>query len=644
MCGIVGFWGFSADKSEDWLNKTASNMANTLIHRGPDDSGTWSESEVGVVLGHRRLSIIDTSDAGHQPMVSNCGRYTMVFNGEIYNHHLLRNKLESSGIQCNWKGSSDTEVLLLAISTWGIRSALQRSEGMFAIALWDSIERKLYLARDRFGEKPLYYGNVGRDFLFGSELKAFRTHPEFTNKLDRGTISSFLAYSHVPAPNSIFENIFKLPSANILCVDFERNQKQLSTYWSLEDSSKLNDKNKSHNRELILSELHQKLNLAVSDQMVADVPVGVFLSGGIDSSLIVALMQQQSSNPVHTFSIGFSEDEYDESPYARAVAKHLGTKHTELILSPEELLDVVPKLPHLYDEPFADSSQVPTFLVSKLARIDVTVALTGDGGDEVFGGYNRHIWANNAWSKMRYLPIWFRKSLGLILSTPAEHRWDKIFALLNFIIPLRYRVHLPGQKIHKVANSLSALSIEDLYQCLTSIWVEANSIVLQPSYNDINLSHIGGKSSAEKMMFLDLGFYLPGDILTKVDRAAMGVSLETRTPYLNHKVVEYAWNMPLDMKINRGQSKWALRRILEQYVPNSLINRPKMGFGVPIDSWLRGPLFKWSETLLEENLIRNDGYLKYEEIKKIWLEHQSGKYNHHLVLWNILMFQLWLHQ
>jgi asparagine synthase (glutamine-hydrolysing) len=567
----------------------------------------------------------------------------MVFNGEIYNYHLLRKKLEDSGVKMNWKGGSDTEVLLLAIATWGMSSALQKSVGMFAIVLWDGLEKKLYLARDRFGEKPLYYGNVGKDFVFGSELKALRVHPNFNNTLDRNSIASFLRYSHIPSPKSIYTDIFKLPAAHILCVDFQHNQKTLSSYWSLENSSDFNYKNKSSDKELILSDLHDKLNMAVSDQMVADVPVGAFLSGGIDSSLIVALMQQHSNKSVHTFSIGFTETEYDESIYARAVAQHLSTDHTELIVSPSELLNVVPKLPVLYDEPFGDSSQVPTFLVSQLARKDVTVALSGDGGDEVFGGYNRHRWANNVWDKMRYLPKWLRRSLSVIISTPSQQRWNRIYSLLEFMIPLRYHMRLPGEKIHKVAISLSALNIEDLYRCLTSLWNEADDIVLGVSNNDYNPLNIKGESIAEKMMFLDLGFYLPGDILTKVDRAAMGVSLETRIPFLNHNVVEFAWNMPLEMKLHNGEGKWALRRILENYLPIDLINRPKMGFGVPIDSWLRGPLYNWSKDLLDENLIRNDGYLKPEEIKKIWLEHQSGRYNHHHKLWNVLMFQAWLH-
>ena len=642
MCGIAGI--YSPEKSSDKLTKIAVNMSNAILHRGPDDSGVWKDKNNNLALSHRRLSIIDITAGGHQPMTSSSRRYIIAFNGEIYNYRSIRAKLEITSSNINWQGSSDTEVLLEAISTWGLEVAIKMVEGMFAFALWDTVESKLYLVRDRFGEKPLYYGYIGKDFVFGSELKALRAHPEFTSSIDRDSISMFLQYSHVPSPKSIYENIYKLAPSSILSIDFKNNQKKLSTYWALKLSTNPNYKDNASNKELILSELHEKLNSSVSDQMLADVPVGAFLSGGIDSSLIVALMQQNSTNPVHTFSIGFTEAQYDESTYARAVANHLVTRHTELIVSPSDLIDVLPMLPNIYDEPFADSSQTPTFLVSKLARNDVTVALTGDGGDEVFGGYNRHMWANNAWNKMNNLPNWLRKSLAVILSSPSEYRINKIFDLLNFVIPSKYRVNLPGQKIHKVAISLSALNVEDLYQCLTSLWSNSSDIVINSSEKKLNMLNTQGNSFAEKMMFLDLGIYLPGDILTKVDRAAMGVSLETRVPLLNHKVVEFAWNMPIEMKIYRGEGKWALRRILEKYIPNQLINRPKMGFGVPIDSWLRGALFNWSKSILDENIIRSDGFFNYEEIQKIWLEHQSGKYNHEHKLWNILMFQMWLHK
>jgi asparagine synthase (glutamine-hydrolysing) len=641
MCGIAGI--YSPTRSVDRLTELASKMSDAIMHRGPDDSGIWLDKVNNLALSHRRLSIIDTSNGGHQPMTSRSTRYTIVFNGEIYNYRFLRRHLEENNRINNWQGGSDTEVLLEAISAWGLKATLEKVEGMFAFALWDNIECKLYLARDRFGEKPLYYGNIGKDFVFGSELKALRIHPDFNSKIDRESIAMFLQYSHVPAPRSIFQNVFKLPPANFLCVDFKNNQKKMSVYWTLESHKNNKYKDNAYNKELILSELHAKLNSSVADQMVADVPVGAFLSGGIDSSLIVALMQQNSLKPVHTFSVGFSESEYDESNYARAVANHLGTEHKELIVSPSNLIDIIPLLPTIYDEPFADSSQTPTFLVSKLARNDVTVAITGDGGDEVFGGYNRHIWANSAWNAMNTFPNWFRRSLSVILSTPSEYRINKIFLLLNYVIPSKYRVNLPGQKIHKVANTLSALNVEDLYECLTSLWKNSSDLVINSEKHNFNMGVIKGNSSAEKMMFLDLGIYLPGDILTKVDRASMGVSLETRVPFLNHKVVEYAWNMPIDMKIYRGEGKWALRRLLEKYIPIQLINRPKMGFGVPIDSWLRGALFEWSKSILDENTIRNDGLLKYEAINKIWIEHQSGNYNHEHILWNILMFQIWLH-
>jgi asparagine synthase (glutamine-hydrolysing) len=641
MCGISGV--HSTKKSAEKLTSIAINMSKAIIHRGPDDNGVWIDKNYNLALSHRRLSIIDTSNGGHQPMSSQCSRYTIVFNGEIYNYQSLRKKIENFKSNIKWQGGSDTEVLLEALSAWGLSSTLKKVEGMFAFALWDSVDGKLFLARDRFGEKPLYYGYIGKDFVFASELKALRAHPDFKSSIDRDSISLFLQYSHIPSPKSIFKNIYKLPPASFLTLDLRNNQQEILNYWSLELNQDINYKNNASNKEVILSQLHEKLNSSVIDQMVADVPVGAFLSGGIDSSLIVALMQQNSMKPIHSFSIGFTESEYDESKYARAVANHLGTKHTELIVSPADLLNVLPMLPNIYDEPFADSSQTPTYLVSKLARTDVTVALTGDGGDEVFGGYNRHMWANNVWNKMNHLPNWIRVSLSAILSSPSEYRINKIFVFLNHLIPYKYHINLPGQKIHKVATSLSALNINDLYLCLTSLWSNLSNVVINSDQKEIAMNKIKGDSCAEQMMYLDLGIYLPGDILTKVDRAAMGVSLETRVPILNHKVVEFAWSMPIEMKIYRGEGKWALRRILEKYIPNQLINRPKMGFGVPIDSWLRGALFDWAKSILNENIIRNDGFFNYEEINKLWREHQSGKYNHEHKLWNILMFQTWLH-
>jgi asparagine synthase (glutamine-hydrolysing) len=637
MCGIAGI--FSQKKQRNILSEIATKMALAVSYRGPDDSGVWVDNNENIALSHRRLSIIDISNNGHQPMKSGCERYVLVFNGEIYNYIQLRKELEEVSFQ-RWKGNSDTEVLIQCISEWGLKATLKKCRGMFALGLWDHKEKKLCLARDRFGEKPLYYGDIGKDFVFGSELKALQAHPDFNNSLNREALANFLRFSYVPSPSSIFNGIFKLPPANILSIDFPSGTKRLSSYWSLEEPSYLATQVEEAG---ILNELHEKLSKSVSEQMIADVQVGAFLSGGIDSSLIVALMQKNSMNTVKTFSIGFSDKEYDESHYAQKVSKILGTDHYELILSPDELLKVVPRIKTIYDEPFADSSQVPTFLVSKLAVNEVSVCLSGDGGDEVFGGYNRYRWTNDVWSRMITLPLWLRKLISKIIFIPSEYRWKQIYSLVEFLLPLKYKMRLPGEKIHKVAVSLAALDVEDLYLCLTSLWKEADNIVLGAKNDVAKYPHINARSLAEKMMFLDLGIYLPGDILTKVDRAAMSVSLETRVPFLNHNLVEFAWNMPLHMKIKNGESKWALRQLLLRYLPIELINRPKMGFGVPIDSWLRGPLKSWAKELIDEELIRNDGYFKYEKVLMIWNEHQSGKFNHHHKLWNILMFQSWLH-
>ncbi len=634
MCGIAGI--YSKNKSLDELSSIAKNMANAISHRGPDASGLWQKEHIA--LSHRRLSIIDLSDAGNQPMISDCGRYVIVFNGEIYNHISIRRELTNLNKYIKWFGKSDTEVLLKSIICWGIEKALSKCEGMFAIALWDKANQKLFLARDRFGEKPIYYGYVNKDFVFASELKSLKMHTDFDNEIDREAIAKYLKLSYIPHPFTIYKGISKLPPANILCIDFSKNTKNIYPYWKLSkaENKEISDSN------FIKETLHKKLNDAVRDQMVADVPVGAFLSGGIDSSLIVSLMRKNTNKSVKTYTIGYEDNNYDESSYAKLVAQHLGTSHTELILSPKDLIDVVPKLPSLYDEPFADSSQVPTFLISKLARNSVKVALSGDGGDEVFGGYNRHIWTKDVWSKIHSLPKWLKFTIKAILETPSEKRWNQIYYLLEFIIPIRYRMRLPGEKIHKISKTLSALNVEELYYSLTSIWNDADSIILGFEKNNNQVLTTIGRNNTEKIMFLDLVHYLPGDILTKVDRASMGVSLETRAPFLNHNVVEYAWNMPINMKINQGKGKWVLRKILENYIPSNLINRPKMGFGVPIDKWLRGALKEWSADLLNEETIRNDGYFDFKKIDSLKREHQIGK-NHHHKLWNILIFQSWLH-
>jgi len=632
MCGIAGCFMNYASHSQ--LTEVVVRMGDTLEHRGPDNDGVWVDDIVGLALVHRRLSIMDVSALGNQPMASACGRYIIVFNGEIYNFSELRTNLDKAGLSPNWQGNSDTEVLLAAISVWGIELALQKCTGMFALALWDRDDKSLCLARDRVGEKPLYYGRSGTTFIFGSELKALRAHPDFNNSVNRNALASFMKYSYIPAPESIYNGIHKLSPGHILYVNLASSDDRLVPYWSLYDIGS------KSNRVVSLDELHHCLDQAVLNQMVADVPVGAFLSGGVDSSLIVALMQQHSTDSVNTFAIGFTESEYDESSYAHLVAEHLGTKHTELIVSPAELLAVVPNLPLLYDEPFGDSSQVPMFLVSQLARQFVTVALSGDGGDEVFGGYNRYIWANSVWKNISSIPLPFRRILSNILLALSANSWSSVYSLLEKITPNKYHMRLAGEKIHKIAHSLSAKTTDDLYRQLTTICPD--SVVIDAAVSELEVVLPANLSPAEQMMFLDFKKYLHGDILTKVDRAAMGVGLETRIPFLDHNVVEFAWSMPLNMKLRNGQSKWALRHLLRRYLPANLIDRPKMGFGVPIDSWLRGPLREWAGDLLSEDSLQRGGYLTPHIVQNLWKEHQSGRYNRQHSLWNMLMFQAWL--
>jgi len=640
MCGIAGC--FMPHVTREQLIGDVTSMGETLKHRGPDNGGIWVDEAVGIALAHQRLSIIGISDLGNQPMFSSCSRYVIVFNGEIYNFSEIHADLDKSGLLPVLRGSSDTEILLAAIVVWGLELTLQRCTGMFAFALWDRQEQSLCLARDRFGEKPLYYGRVGSTFLFGSELKALCAHPGFRASIDREALAMFMRYSYISAPESIYNDIHKLHPGYILRADLVGGNDSLIPFWS---SAKrvISCHNKLLGDEKdVLVGLDDLLGTVVAKQMVADVPIGAFLSGGVDSSLIVALMQQHSTKPVNTFSIGFSEPLYDESTYARAVAEHLGTKHTELIVSSSELLEVVPNLPLLYDEPFGDSSQVPTFLVSQLASKHVTVALSGDGGDEVFGGYNRHRWADGAWKSISSLPMPLRDVLREMLLVLSPNSWNKVYSLLEGVIPDRYHMRLAGGKMHKIAHSLSAKNIGDLYRQLTAVWSDAGSVVIGSVGSELEVTIPAGLSEVEKMMFLDLKKYLPGDILTKVDRAAMGVGLETRIPFLDHNVVEFAWSMPLNMKLKDGQGKWALRQLLERYIPVNLIDRPKMGFGVPIDSWLRGPLRDWAGDLLSEDGLRRGGYLVPEVVQKLWNEHQSGRYDRHHQLWNVLMFQAWL--
>ena len=639
MCGIAGSLG-TGECDENSLR----GMVATLSHRGPDDQGLWFDQGAGIGLVHARLSILDLSTAGHQPMLSASGRYVIVFNGEIYNHLKLRVELEQSGQALNWRGHSDTETILAGFYSWGIEATLRKSVGMFAFAVWDKQSHTLTLARDRLGEKPLYYGWHGDTFLFGSELKALKAHPAFGAEIDRDALADFISYSYIPAPQSIYRGIHKLVPGTLLSVRAgKRTVSKSVSYWSLLDSARqglLAPFTGSDSEAL--QGLEARLSEAVSLQQISDVPIGAFLSGGIDSSTIVALMQAQSIRPIHTFTIGFDDLQFNEAVHARAVARHLGTDHTELYVTPQEARVVIPQLPMLYDEPFADSSQIPTYLVSQLARRSVTVSLSGDAGDELFGGYNRYIYTRN----LLKVPAPLRRILAFWLGALSPAQWDRIYSAIQPMLPSSLRVRMPGDKAHKLSDVLAMNSDAAIYQRLVSTWHYPNTVVLG-GRGYINLSQAWNEltdfdAPECRMMALDALTYLPDDILCKVDRAAMGVSLETRVPFLDHRVVEYAWRLPLHMKIRNGQSKWILRQLLYKYVPKELIERPKMGFGVPIDIWLRGPLREWAEALLNETRLLQEGYFNPNPIRQKWAEHLSGKRNWQYQLWNVLMFQAWL--
>jgi len=574
-------------------------------------------------------------------MVSPSGRFVIIFNGEIYNHLDLRKDLAEKS-NYSWRGHSDTETLLAGFDVWGIEETVKRSIGMFAFALWDKQEQTLTLGRDRVGEKPLYYGWQCETFLFGSELKALRAHPSFSAEIDRNSLTLFMRHGYVPAPYSIYQNIYKLPPASLLTVSLQNKNPLIKTYWSGAEIARNGAKNQfTGTPEQAVDELETLLKSAVKQQMMADVPLGAFLSGGIDSSTVVALMQAQSPRPIKTFSIGFHEEAYNEAQHAASVAKHLGTEHTELYVTPQQAMAVIPRLPKLYDEPFADSSQIPTFLVSQLARSHVTVSLSGDAGDELFCGYNRYKLTASLWSKISVFPLPIRRMIAAAITSISPAVYDKISGVLRF----RKFANL-GDKIHKGANVLCSKNIGELYMKFVSQWHEPEELVIggrEPAtILTGNVLNLDGLDDIEKMMALDLLTYLPDDILAKVDRAAMGVSLESRVPFLDHRVVEFAWKLPLEYKLRDGVTKWALREVLYRHVPKELIERPKMGFGVPIDKWLRGELRDWAEELLSEERLTLEGYLNPAPIRKKWKEHLSGKRNWQHQLWNVLMFQSWL--
>jgi asparagine synthase (glutamine-hydrolysing) len=625
-------------------------MTDALAHRGPDASGIWTQAAAGVCLGHRRLSILDLSEAGAQPMRGDCGRFAVTFNGEIYNHLELRAELEAAGAAPLWRGHSDTETVLAAVRQWGLADALRRMSGMFAFALWDERERRLSLCRDRFGEKPLYYGWSGGDLLFASELKAFATHPAWSPSLDRAALTSFMRYAYVPAPASIWSGVRKLPPASFVtfsvCAARERLPLPVG-YWSLRDhvvaaqSARITDESEA------IDGLERLLSAAIKRQCLSDVPLGAFLSGGIDSSTVVALMQAQASQPVRTFSIGFREGAFDEAKDAGKVAAHLGTDHTELYIEPETARDVIPLLPQMYDEPFADSSQIPTHLVAQLARRQVTVALSGDGGDELFGGYNRHVWGGQLQARLSSLPAPVRSFISGALVRLSPAHADAIVRLVQPLLPERFNVRRAGDQMVKLARVVGARSAEELYRLLCSIDNDPFGTIVgggeQESWASRQTAGIGAPvDPLDRMTLADSLSYLTDDVLQKVDRAAMAVALETRVPFLDRDVVEFAAKVPPAMKIRDGRGKWLVRQVLYRHVPRSLVDRPKTGFGIPLDSWLRGPLKTWTLDLLSPARLHSQGLFDADVVEGRVREHMRGTRNHGHWLWNVLMAQAWL--
>ena len=649
MCGLTGFW---RSESSPELRSAIESMTDTLFHRGPDAGGVWLDEGAGLALGHRRLSIIELSEEGAQPMASACGRYILAYNGEVYNHLELREELLRNGKVMVWRGHSDTETLLACFVFWGVKETLRKVAGMFAFALWDKAERLLTLARDRFGEKPLYYGWAGKGsnqaFVFGSELKSLRAYPGFDNPVNRSALGLYFQFCTVPAPYSIYEEIFKVMPGTMLTlragVSVTKDVNP-ETYWCLTDAVRNGLANQIVDEKEAVSKLEYALRNAVALQAVADVPLGAFLSGGVDSSTIAALMQTQSARPVQTFTIGFDEAGFDESPYALAVARHLGTEHYELRVSADDVRSVIPLLPHLYDEPFADSSQIPTYLVCKAAKSSVTVALSGDAGDELFGGYNRYLWGKRIWNRIAWLPPQLRQLLGAGIQGFSVEQWDT----LGRTLPGGIQISRLGDKAHKMAYRMKAVkSLDDLYRSLVTVWPNkinpVKNAAALPTQLDKTALVTAFSEAEHRMMLWDSLTYLPDDILTKVDRAAMGVSLETRAPFLDHRVAELAWELPLNMKIRGGTGKWVLRQLLYKYVPRELIERPKAGFAIPVGQWLRGPLRNWAEALLDEKRLKAEGYLDPVPVLETWRQHLSGRHDWTDRLWAVLMFQAWLEE
>lgn len=646
MCGFVGFFSPSNIEGKDSSIQIIKKMSETLVHRGPDSYGTWQSSNNELVFGFRRLAIQDTSVNGNQPMHSKSGQYVIVFNGEIYNHFVLRKEIENIYSNYIWKSNSDTETLLACFELWGIDESIKKCSGMFSFAVWCNKNKLLTLGRDRLGEKPLYYGwqGAGKNsiFFFGSELKAFHKHPAFEKEINRDSISSFLRHSYIPAPHSIYKDIYKLFPAHLARISLKSKKINLAKYWAPEVNHCEEKKLNSFSSDIEARDsLEDILQSSVKEQMISDVPIGAFLSGGVDSSAIVSLMQRNSTQRVRTFTVGFQDKEFNEADHAKAVADHFQTDHSDLYINSQDLLDVVPALANLYDEPFGDSSQIPTYLISQFAKQNVSVALSGDGGDELFCGYNRYQITDKYWKKLKSIPLPVRKliALGILKITP--HNLEKIYTLLN----KRNQYSNLSNKLYKGAKVLASIDTRTLYTDLVSACNDPNSMVIDGkesnTFFDSNLNSFSHLDDVSMMMSMDLLTYLPDDILVKVDRASMGVSLETRAPMLNYKLVEFALKLPQKYKLRDGTSKWLLREVLYKNIPKNLIERPKAGFAIPIGEWLRSSLKEWASDLLSNEVLEKQGFFNATKIQERWLQHQSRKYNWEHFLWNVLMFQSW---
>ncbi len=631
MCGLTGFWDFSARFSEEQLTKLLEQMISKIRNRGPDDSGTWSDPKNGIAVAHCRLAIVDLTAAGKQPMHSSSGRFVLAYNGEVYNAPQIRDELSLLGHK--FKGHSDTEVIVQAFEEWGILNSSQKFIGMFALAVWDNKLEELTLMRDRLGVKPMYFGKINNTFFFGSQLKSFFVHPLWKNQINKDALSRFIKFNYVPAPYSIFQDISKLRPATILTID---KQQKINTvkYWDIEKIVVHQKSNMLYESEsVIIKNLEDLLKSSVKMRMLSDVPLGAFLSGGIDSSLVVSLMQELSNSKIKTFTIGFNEKDHNEADFAKEVADHLGTDHYELILDPHQALNFIPSLPEIYDEPFADSSQIPTLLVAKLSREQVTVALSGDGGDELFAGYNRYYLWNNIFSKIAWLPKSLRKILAKTISATSLNTWEQVNKLVKF--------RNLGDRLYKLANILPFKSAQDFYNKVISFWLDQDPLLYNAVGNSYDINIPKDLNVIEEMQFLDLNNYLPDDILTKVDRASMTYSLEAREPLLDHRLVEFSWQLPMNYKIRNGQQKWILKKILTKYVPEKLINRPKMGFGVPIDKWLRSELRDWAVELLDPKKLDEQGLFNSKIVNEKLQQHLVGTRNYQYDLWGVLMFQAW---